>query len=99
MPARPTTRRLQRLKRIPPSAPTTREVVKNFMTVWAAGLPAVPTEAFAGLDAWPRDARDEPALAQPGQVFGGEVRIVHAEFDGSAPPWSPAGPDGGVCRG
>lgn len=45
-------------------------------------LPAVPTEAFAGLDAGPRDARDEPALAQPGQVFGGEVRLVRAEFDG-----------------
>jgi hypothetical protein len=39
-------------------------------------LPAVPTEAFAGLDAGPRDARDEPALAQPGQVFGGEVRLI-----------------------
>lgn len=26
-------------------------------------LPAVPTEAFAGIDAGPRDARDEPALA------------------------------------
>lgn len=39
-------------------------------------LPAVPTEAFAGLDAGPRDARDEPALARPGQVFGGEVRLI-----------------------
>ncbi|MEV4451783.1 hypothetical protein, partial [Streptomyces mirabilis] len=36
----------------------------------------MPTEAFAGLDAGPRDARDEPALAQPGQVFGGEVRLL-----------------------
>ena len=26
-------------------------------------LPAVPTEAFAGLDAWPRDARDERTLS------------------------------------
>ncbi|WP_327380652.1 hypothetical protein [Streptomyces sp. NBC_01207] len=57
----------------------------------------MPTGAFAGLDAGPRDARDEPALAQPGQVFGGEVRLVRAEFDGSAPPWSPAGPDGGYA--
>jgi hypothetical protein len=29
----------------------------------------VPPEAFAGLDAWPRDARDEPTLAQPDEVF------------------------------
>ncbi|MEU4063451.1 hypothetical protein AB0F25_13620 [Streptomyces wedmorensis] len=48
-------------------------------------LSAVPTKASAGLDAGPRDARDEPALAQPGQLFGGEVRLVRAEFDGSSP--------------
>ncbi|MGW8356257.1 hypothetical protein [Streptomyces wedmorensis] len=51
----------------------------------------MPTEALAGLDAGPRDARDardEPALAQPGQLFGGEVRLVHAEFDGSPPPFA-----------
>lgn len=58
-------------------------------------LPAVPTEAFAGLDAWPRDARDEPTLAQPDEVFGGEVRLIRAEFDGTAPPRSPTGPDCG----
>ncbi|MEU8349979.1 hypothetical protein, partial [Streptomyces sp. NPDC048845] len=58
-------------------------------------LPAVPTEAFAGLDARPRDAREEPTLAQPAEVFGGEVRLVLAEFDGPASPWSPAGPDCG----
>jgi hypothetical protein len=44
-----------------------------------------------------RTARDEPALAQPGQVFGGEGRLVRAEFDGSAPLWSTAGPDGGYA--
>lgn len=44
-----------------------------------------------------RTARDEPALAQPGQVFGGEGGFVRAEFDGSAPLWSPAGPDGGYA--
>lgn len=60
-------------------------------------LPAVPTEAFAGPDAGPRDARDEPALAQPDQVLDREVRLVRAEFDGSARPWSPAGPDGGYA--
>ncbi|MEE4598158.1 hypothetical protein V2J94_41015 [Streptomyces sp. DSM 41524] len=63
----------------------------------AVRQPAAPTEAFVGLDAGPRDVRDEPALAQPGQVFGGEVRLVRAEFDGSAPPGSPAGPDGGYA--
>lgn len=26
-----------------------------------------------------------------------DVRLVRAEFDGSAPPWSPAGPDGGYA--
>lgn len=36
------------------------------------GLPAVSAEAFAGLGAGPRDARDEPALAQPGQVCSAE---------------------------
>lgn len=58
-------------------------------------LPAVPTKAFAGLDAWPRDPRDESSLAQPGQVFGGELCFGRAEFDGPAPPWSPTGSDGG----
>ena len=52
-------------------------------------------DAFAGLDAWPRDARDEATLVQPDEVFGGEVRLVRAQFDGLAPPWSPAGPDCG----
>ncbi len=42
-------------------------------------LPAVPTEAFAGLDARPRDARDEPTLAQPAEVFGGEVCLMGHE--------------------
>ncbi|WP_224300606.1 hypothetical protein [Streptomyces olivaceus] len=55
----------------------------------------MPTKAFAGLDAWPLDARDEPTLAQPAEMFDKEVRFVRTEFDRSAPPWSPAGPDGG----
>lgn len=45
----------------------------------------MPTKAFAGLDAGPRDARDEPALAQPGQVIGGTVRLIGAQPAGARP--------------
>lgn len=50
----------------------------------------VPTEAFTGLDGRPRDARDEPTLAQSAEVFGGEVHLRRTEFDGPAPSWSPS---------
>jgi hypothetical protein len=48
-------------------------------------LPAVPAEPLARFDPGTRDARDEPSLAQPGEVFGGEIRLVRAEFDGLTP--------------
>ena len=48
------------------------------------GLPAVPAAPFAGLDARPCDAWDDYPLG-PGQVFGGEVRLVRSEFDQASP--------------
>ena len=60
-------------------------------------LPAVPAEPLARLDPRTRDARDDPSLSQPGKVFGGEVRLVRAEFDGPTPPWSASGADGGYA--
>lgn len=60
-------------------------------------LPEVPPRRSP--DSMPdRAMRDEPALAQPGQVFSGEVSLVRAEFDGSLR----RGPSAGqtwVCRG
>ncbi|MEU7602876.1 transposase [Streptomyces sp. NPDC041003] len=42
----------------------------------------------AGNLAWLRERSIIPRIARPGQVFGGEVRLGLAEFDGSAPPGS-----------
>jgi hypothetical protein len=47
-----------------------------------ARSPAVPTKAFAGLDAWPRDARDEPTLAQPSEVVGGKYALSARSLTG-----------------
>src|SRR5690606_34603217 len=47
-------------------------------------LPAVPAEAFAGLNAGPCDAGDDAAAARPLQMLGGVVRLVSAELAGAA---------------
>lgn len=41
--------------------------------------------------------RDEAAFAQPGEVVGGEVRLVRAELDRSAPTRPAPGADGGYA--
>jgi hypothetical protein len=53
----------------------------------------VPAEPFARFDPRARDARDEPAFAQPGEVVGGEVRLIRAKLAGTAPTRSAAGAD------
>ncbi|MEV8395443.1 MULTISPECIES: hypothetical protein [unclassified Streptomyces] len=61
-------------------------------------LPAVPTEVFAGLDAGLRDARDEPAFAQPGEVSAEKFALSARSLTVGAAV-VPGGTGRRVCRG
>jgi hypothetical protein len=57
-------------------------------------LSAVPPEPFAGLDSRAGDPRDQAPAAEPGDVVGGEVRLVSAYLDRSPPARSASGAGG-----